>query len=65
MFDRLDAEEEKVVWKDDGKNMFPGGMKSRHEECRTHDNREENDFAFLRHFDIYLIEFLLNERRTI
>lgn len=44
--------------------MFPGGMKPCHEERQTHDNREENGFAFLRHFDVYLIEFLLKEQRT-
>lgn len=48
----------------DGKSMFPGGMKPCHEECQTHDNREENGFAFLPHFDIYLVEFLLKEQRT-
>lgn len=61
----IDWKEGKVVVEGhDGKSMFPGGMKPCHEECQTHDNREENGFAFLPHFDIYLVEFLLKEQRT-
>lgn len=61
----IDWKEGKVVVEGhDGKSMFPGGMKPCHEECQTHDNREENGFAFLPHFDIYLVEFLLKKQRT-
>lgn len=43
----IDWKEGKVVVEGhDGKSMFPGGMKPCHEECQTHDNREENISLF-------------------
>lgn len=43
----IDWKEGKVVVEGhDGKSMFPGGMKPCHEECQTHDNREENVSLF-------------------